>query len=355
MRIAVDARGLASPMSGIGRYTQCMLEQLVEFPEHEWFLYSDRPLLYSLDNSNVHVRQSNNSNRLFSLFRTQYLFSSWAKKDQIEIFWSPRHHLPLLLPKQIKTVVTIHDLVWLRFPETMARANYLLEKFLMPLSITKADIITAVSESTRLDVIDSFTIEPEKIHKVLAAASEIDSERECIRLELANYFLFVGTLEPRKNLDGLLRSFDLYCERGGGNKLIIIGAQGWMKPIGADSDRNIEFLGHIGDDDLLTYYKFADALLLPSFYEGFGLPAVEAMRFGVPVIGSNRGSIPEVVGDAGILVDPLSSTALAQAMYQLEKIEGLRNRLGEVARSRALDFSWENSAKKFEAILRSLL
>ena len=132
MRIGVDARALTVPTFGIGRYTRCLLEELVKLPGVAWYIYADRPILAPPMPSNVVVREYKRKNRALSIYRTQVQFKKWAISDKVDLFWSPRHHLPLGLPDNIAKVVTIHDMVWAKYPETMIFANRLIETWLMP-------------------------------------------------------------------------------------------------------------------------------------------------------------------------------------------------------------------------------
>ncbi len=343
MKIAVDVRGLTVPLSGIGRYTKCLLDELVLYSDVTWYLYADRPILWSFEHPNVIVRQFEKHNRLLSLVRTQVKFSAWAKEDGIDVFWSPRHHLPLLLDSGIKKVVTIHDLVWVKYPETMRTANRLLERVLMPLSIKFADQVIVVSHATKKDVIGYFENTDSKISVIHEAVADFNYPLD--NSEAEPYFLFVGTQEPRKNLTTLIAAYKDYKLKGGANNLIIVGIEGWKQEVILDDQGSgLKNLGHVDDSLLASLYRFADALLCPSLYEGFGLTALEAMHFGVPVIGSNQGAVPEIVGRGGLLVDPMSVTDIREAMQKISTDKDLRTRLSQYATIEASKFSWQKAA-----------
>ena len=226
MRVGVDVRGLTVPIFGIGRYTQCLLDELVKVPDVTWYLYADRPIIHPIDHANVRIRQYESSNRILSLFRTQIQFSRWARQDGLDIFWSPRHHLPLFLPRDMKKVVTIHDLVWMKYPETMMMANRMIESILMPKSLAMADRIISVSNATRTDIVERFPAAAKRVSVIHQAVNRIESQpRPCSN----PYFLFVGTLEPRKNLKTQLKAFEKYRDAGGENELLIVGAKGWKQ------------------------------------------------------------------------------------------------------------------------------
>ena len=357
MKIGIDARPLCVPMFGIGRYTLCLFEQLLKNTDITWYLYADRPLLYKFENDNVVVREYPSHKRLLSLYRTQIPFAKWAKEDKLDLFWSPRHHLPLWMDDSIKTVLTIHDLVWQKFPETMLPENLFVEKLLMRRSAEKADAVIAVSDSTRSDICLSYPHLENKVKVIHAAINHSDGGEES-PCEVP-YFLCVGTLEPRKNLVNSIAAFKQYRAAGGNRHLVIIGGLGWkLKDVSEklstdDVEDYIHLLGRVDDELLMRYYKFADVFLFPSLYEGFGLPALEAMQFAVPVISSNCSSLPEVVGEGGILIDPLSVDDISEAMIKLTEDEKLREELGQKALIQSKKFSWENAAEQTLATFRA--
>ena len=175
MKIAIDVRPLTSNLTGIGRYTQNILSELIDVsPEHEWFLYAHCPLTINLsEKPNVHVRTGNLSLDRTSTLFAQIFFPIWAYKDKIDIFWSPRHHLPILLPNKIKKIVTIHDIVWKRYPKTMTHLGWFLEYLLMPISVRSSDHILAVSEFTKNELVEVLNISPDKITVTPLAPTEL--------------------------------------------------------------------------------------------------------------------------------------------------------------------------------------
>jgi len=350
-KVAVDVRALCVPTFGIGRYTRCILDQLIpETPDIQWFLYADRPVLQGYDHhNNVVTRQYLQASKIKSLLRTQFQFARWAKADAVDVFWSPRHHLPIRLDSSIRCVVTVHDLVWQKYPETMMFLNRLVEKILMPPSLNRADKILCVSQATADDVASSFPASKSKIIVTPNAASAVDAP---IAPDMKSPFmLFVGTLEPRKNLVRILKAYARAKPNLAEIRLVIIGAQGWMNDIRKHIERegltrSVDLQGYLEDEALHGYYQHALCLLIPSIYEGFGLPALEAMNYGVPVIGSNVSSLPEVIGKGGILVDPESIDAIAAAMTKLTTDTNYRQTLSIEAKKQSLKFSWQSTAQQ---------
>ncbi len=353
MRIAVDARPLAHPHTGIGRYTESLLKRLVQ-SGHQWFLYSDRAITPRFDYDD-HVQKRTGNNRPgspFSVLYSQMVFSRWARGDCVDLFWSPRHHLPLRLPRGVRSVVTVHDLVWQRFPETMAGANRLLERLLMGPSLRSAERIICVSDFTHSEVSHFYPQLNDRCRVVHEAAEALsESQEQSTPIPQQPFLLFVGTLEPRKNLPRLLQAFArLVQETDLQHQLLIVGAQGW----GQDDipalvrqhgllDR-VQLRGRISDTELQALYPAATALLMPSVYEGFGLPALEAMGHGVPVMAGRAGALPEVVGAGGVLVDPLSVQSMLNGMQMLCADERGRAELGRKALLQSQQFSWDRAA-----------
>ena len=362
MRIAVDARPLSIPITGIGRYTNSLLAEMIPCG-NEWVLYSDSPLNTELSNHvNVKIRCGKASPASVSGLRySQGQYRFWLKQDKPDLFWSPRHHLPLWLDREIPQVLTIHDVVWKRFPETMLWQPRALERLLMPASIKQADKIICVSQFTAAEL-EVFW--PKQAGKcVVIHSGALAQDIHSINGDIAEkpYILFVGTLEPRKNLRRLLGAFSqLVSENRIEENLVIAGNKGW----GGDdlpsivSTLNIKgrviLKGYVDDDQLQQLYRNARCLVMPSLYEGFGLPVLEAMKFGIPAIVSESGSLPEVTGIAGLFVKASSQESIAKAIELLMRDTELHARLSEQARKRSNDFSWQKAAKQTLAVFGNL-
>lgn len=362
MRIAVDARPLAHPNTGIGRYTTALLKRMMDLDaDHKWYLYCDRPLnrLWR-ERPGVTIRVGNADGWMGRLWCSQVQFAWWARRDRIDTFWSPRHHLPKFLPRKQRAVVTIHDLVWLRFPDTMMADNLKAESTLMPAALDRANEIIAVSAFTAGELASEFpdAVPATVIHE--AGFDQVDPARlpETAVPEGAPYFLFVGTLEPRKNLLVLLNAFaELVHKRTLSTRLVIVGGKGWgdqnvsgwVKELGLEDV--VVQMGVVSRNQLQVVYEDALSLVMPSLYEGFGLPVVEAMEKRVPVIASDRGSLPEIVADGGVLIDLDKEHNLADAMEAMVVDGEHREALAGLAEQRAGAFSWDTAAEQTLAIL----
>ncbi len=364
MKIAVDARPLSHALAGIGRYTDSLLREMIP-RGHDWYLYSDRPLLvdYSALGS-VTVRSPEKVVRPGAIW-SQWGFVNWARQDRVDLFWSPRHHLPIFLPVKMKKLLTVHDLVWLRYPATMKPRGWLLELLFMPLSLLLADGIIAVSRFSAEEVSRTFHVSMDKIKTIPEAAFSTSVELddgELPELLQKKYFLFVGTPEPRKNLNRLLEAYKNFLDRELDHKpaLYIVGGSGWGHQISdtvqsLDLDEHVSILNDIDDAALEKLYKHAHVLLMPSLYEGFGLPILEAMSQGTPVITSNCSSLPEIAGKAALFIDPYDIQSISDAMESLSENEKLRSELSAEALLQASKFSWKTSADRTMEVMMKLL
>lgn len=361
MRIAVDARPLIAPKTGIGRYLTELLRRMPQQSNHEWFLYGPGSAwatsLRSADmtaraaRGNVVVRTPGRVDELHA----QVMFPRWAALDQADVFWSPRHRLPIGL--RTPAVVTIHDLVWKHAPATMRPLGYLLERATMPGSIRRARRLIAVSRATKCSIERHF---PEVANKTtvvgegsFATASEIPAAPVT-----RPFGLFVGTFEPRKNISRLLRAF-ASIKDDVAHDLHLVGGAGWRMPkptalIRANGlESRVHHLGSLEDEDLQREYAGCDFFAMPSLYEGFGLPIIEAMTFGKPVLTGNTSSMPEIAGDAGLFVDPASIDDIARGLKRMMTDTSLRSRLADAARRRAMDFSWDSAAAETIRVIES--
>ena len=363
MRIAVDARPLIAPKTGIGRYLTELLRRMPRQSNHQWFLYGPGPgWKTSVPFADMHstaracrgkvvVRGPNRADELHA----QVMFPRWAALDRADVFWSPRHRLPLGLTTP--AVVTIHDLVWKHAPTTMRPLGYLVERATMPRSIRRARRLIAVSRATKRSIERYF---PEVADKttVVPEASFIEAPEIAGAPTSPPFGLFVGTVEPRKNIERLLQAFAA-IKGEVEHDLHLVGGAGWRMPkpsalIHAHGlQSRVRHLGALEDEDLLRQYAGCDFVAMPSLYEGCGLPIIEAMTFGKPVLTSNSSAMAEIAGDAGLLVDPMSIEDMARALKRMMTDAALRTRLAAAARRRAGDFSWDSAAAETVRIIES--
>ncbi|MBE7548659.1 MAG: glycosyltransferase family 4 protein [Planctomycetia bacterium] len=361
MNIGINALSIRNQYAGIGVYTKYLIHALSQIDQKNRYVLFLNPENYN----DLKVGQDNFENvivqaplRKFYLWEQVYL-PFVLKKKQIDIFHGPRNVLPLLC--KIKSVVTIHDLAFLLFPEVMKFNPFNYWSVFVKRSAVKADHIISVSESTKKDIVRLYNISEHKITVTHEACNNsfkrIEDESALKRIsqkyELPERFiLYVGTIEPRKNLNVVLEAMDILKKNNLNIKLVIVGKKGWLYAGFFDTlqslglGNNVIFTGYVPAEDLPGIYNLAEIFVYPSKYEGFGLPLLEAMSCGVPVIASNVSSIPEVVGDAGILVRPDDPKEFAHKIYELLTDKETRAKMSSKGFERTKSFSWEKVAQK---------
>jgi glycosyltransferase involved in cell wall biosynthesis len=357
LKIAVDARPLLHPHNGIGQYLHNLLEGLLPGSPHRWFLYTAEPFDPPSNWHTAVLRCGRPGSRLGRIAFAQALFPKWARSDGCDVFWSPRHQLPLRLPAGIATALTIHDLTWKTHPRTMTTSGRWWERIMTPRSIHAADCIFTTSEAVQRSLAQHF---PQALAKVsvIPLSSNIDLIAAQAREIDVPYFVFCGSVEPRKNLERLLHAHAGLCthaETGAANtrvnpphRLVIITGDSWHSTVVdrliADNATHVSVFRAISETRKAGLLQHADFVVQPSLYEGFGLPVVEALKLGLPVLAANTGALPEVAGSAAVYVDPFSEADIAQALQRLCNDSGLRNRLRAAAHKEADRFDWATAA-----------
>ena len=278
------------------------------------------------------------------------------------------HGINLVVPLRkksldCKTVVTIYDLTYVRFPETLSPQFRLYYEKMIPRVVQRADHILAISEFTRQELMTVLQVPEHKITVTYLASKFSDRgdltgvqdgafQSNLRRLGLKRPFILsIGTIEPRKNLVRLIHAFKLMVDQKDYEvDLVIVGAKGWMtdavfqKIIDNSLHSRVKFLGHVSDNDLFDLYKTATLLAYPSLYEGFGLPVLEAMTLGTPVITSNVSSLPEIAGDAALTVNPFDVDEIAHTLQRVLNDSNLQKSMSVKGLKRAKHFSWEKTA-----------
>jgi glycosyltransferase involved in cell wall biosynthesis len=380
MRIAIDGC-CWSNRRGFGRFTRELVTHMVRQPRgHEITLVVDRqtaddqPMPAGCRLAIVPTRRQ--PTRAASARGARGLGDVWrlsrgASACEADVFFFPAVYSYFPLLRSVPMVVAFHDAIaeehpGLVLPEWRGRALWNAKTWL---ARRQATCLLTVSESARDQIVRAFGYPRERIHVVSEAAGEefrplgdargaaVDEVRRTYRLPSGRPLLvYVGGLSPHKNLEGLLDAMARLRQRGRGVHLAIVGdpsADGFLSSHGL-SDRRlalgladaVTFTGYVPGDHLVSLYNAADALVLPSFSEGFGLPALEAMACGVPVAASRRGSLPEVVGEAGVFFDPADPADMAATLERLLADDALRAQLGAAALRRARLFSWASAADR---------
>lgn len=356
-KIAIDAREMVGQLAGKGRYVAELIFALAQIDHQNlYYLYLKQPLPKSI--------------KLPTNFQPvligglpglrQYWLANDAKRLGCNVLLSPTGYLPILF-SQIPSVVTVHDLAIFTTPEAKAQLKtQLAEKLLLGLAARKAKHILAVSQATKDDLIKIFHLPTNKItvthlgyDRQQYQPKENNDQAVLKNLRLIpGYILFIGTLEPRKNIEGLIKAYaQLPPSLRQQHKLVIGGKKGWyyesifrtVKSMNLNS--SVQFLGRVNDDDLPALYRQAKGFVFPSFAEGFGLPPLEAIACGTPVISANTTSLPEVIGQAGLLINPRQTPQLSKAIEQLLTDQQLYSKLKNQTLNQAEQFNWQKTAE----------
>lgn len=367
MRIGIDARFYGSVGKGLGRYTEKLIEHLetLASPGDEFYIFLRK------ENFDEYVPKSESFHKVLADYPwygwgEQFRFPSLLGRFRFDLVHFPHFNVPLLYRKPF--VVTIHDLILLRYPTirnttrtaALYRLKFLAYRLTIASAVRRARIIITVSHFTEQDILREY---PSSVGKVIVAyeGCEIVAEpgtpgEPGSRDILSPYFLYVGNAYPHKNLE----IFIPLARRFPKTRFVLVGKEDFFyrrlaDEVAASGVDNIVFAGYRTDAELATLYRGATGYVFPSLYEGFGLPPLEAMRFGIPVLASSRGSLPEVLGDAALYADPDRPDGFADGIARLLSDPRLRMALSEKGRLHAKKFRWSDMAKASLAAYRRAL
>lgn len=368
IRIAIDAHQIGGQRTGSETYAYNLVKQLglLEPNGERYWVYLDRHQALDGVTLNSHLIKklipTSISHLRFGLF---YPLESWRKS--FDVFHSQFSVPPFL---RARSVLTVFDLAFERFPHFYDRKVMLLMKVLMPWSCRRADHIITISESSKRDLIQIYRVEPERVTVTYPGASEDckpkDQEQAKDRLRVAYgiegpFILYVGNLEPRKNLSRLLEAFaELKRKDRMAHKLVIVGQKAWLydgifETVHKNSlKQEVILTGYIPSADLPVFYNATSLMIYPSLFEGFGLPVIEAMACGTPVITSYGSSLEEIASGAAVLVDPYSISSIAAAIEKVANSSDLQRDLRKAGVARAACFSFRKMAEQTRAVYHRL-
>ncbi len=364
MRVALELQPCCGPRTGIGNYTYELARRLASGPEITYqgnvFNYRGRvDTADALAGVDMDIRE--NRSMQYGVYRRIWRFVPL----RYESLFPPAdvtHFFNYIVPPRIDgtVITTIHDMTYLRYPETVNRSNLRRIREGIAYSVERSSLIVTSSQFSKREIMELLKVPAERVAVIPAAASISDACMSEVPVT-GPYILYVGAIEPRKNLQRLLKAYELLKrETGIPHKLVLAGGRGWKcEDIyrAAESiygSQDVIFLGHVPEAEKNALYANASVFVFPSLYEGFGIPPLEAMHWGTPVVCSNAASLPEVAGDAACYVDPLSVESIAEGIWRVISDKAYARQLVEAGRIRCRKFDWDASARKLEQVYRSI-
>jgi glycosyltransferase involved in cell wall biosynthesis len=361
MRIGIDVRLLSTRIRGTHRYLINILKYIPRFDkENKYFIFQYEDTIRNNEfYSYIPIRKSRLPRQVFEHYWLNFVLPKYLTEHHIDIFFTPYIFVPFIKDKW-KNVIAVHDALTKTCKEyyTWYYKKYM--DLLVPPSIKRSDSIITVSESARKDIIKYYNVPPDKIHTLHLWTDEnykpisvTESERKTLRTKYQlpdKFILFVGVIEERKNISGILKISEILYTRGIDTKFVLVGREGFGFDRISDKIRStnnrIIHLKDIEEKELVSLYNLATIFLFPSHYEGFGLPPLEAMKCGLPVIAANNSSLPEIVGNGGMLGNSIDYDFFADSIVKLLEDEKFYSLMKVKAIEQAKKFTAENHVSK---------
>ncbi|MGK9368117.1 glycosyltransferase family 4 protein [Melioribacter sp. Ez-97] len=366
MKIAFDCRVLNKGLTGTGRFLQNILAKLPEIDKNnEYYLFTTKDLNVDTDYYRIIKRNFRFPYKIFSPFWMNLVIPKMLEEYKIEIFISPNINLPFYKIDNVRYVTVIHDVIPFIYKEYYSLSYRTYLKIVVPRALKVADKVLTVSEHSKKDIERLFDFPSHKIDVTYNTVNECfypmnySSDERKIKLELPEkYLLYVGAIEKRKNILGLINIVDSLWSKGYNLPLVIVGKANYgyeeiRKKLEKRKER-ILIITHVSDEELNYLYNKAFIFLFPSFYEGFGIPPLEAMKCGLPVIASNTSSLPEVVGEGGFKIDPNNVNAFVDTIISLLKDNDRYFTMKRKALEQADKFNIHNITHKFFTVINEL-
>ena len=358
MNIGIDVQSTMGSSTGIGYYTKQIVERLNSHKDIDLSLFSPN------NDSDFSTLQRISWENIGLKFK--------ARKENLDILHIPGFAGPVFNGKY-KKITTVHDLIGMVYPQNLGFVSRFYWQRWLPFCVKNSDFIIADSENTKKDIVQFLNVPENKIRVIYLAAGlsfikfhENSSKRELLN-EVYNitskYILNVGTIEPRKNIVRLIEAFDLYIKETADKELnlVIAGKKGWdyekchRKVVELDLAEKVIFCDYVSDEHLPILYNYAEALVYPSFYEGFGLPVLESMSCGTPVICSKVSSLPEICGESALYVDPKNVNSIKDALIEMFSDYNIRESLSVKALKQASKFSWDKTIQNTIEVYKKVL
>lgn len=369
-KIGIDARVLDRKMTGTGRYLKNLLDGIpkVDFNNKYYVFINDYSLIDLNFYNPVKVKKSLLPDKIDSFYWLNFILPGEVKKLDLDIFFTCNILLPFFNLPKTKKITVVHDVIQKAVGSFYPLSYRLYLNTLLPLTFRSADIVLTASFYSRSDIIKFYDYAQKKIEVLYTSADRkfkprVLSEDEKMRLKRKyklpeKFLLYVGVIEKRKNIDGLFEIADNLFNKGFDLPIVLVGRAGFgYSDIGERSKRSggkIIYIDYIEDDDLPFIYNLASIFLFPSFYEGFGIPPLEAMQSGIPVISSNLTSLPEVLGEAAIKVSPMDINKIVDEIIRLNKNVEYYKSWQNKGLEKAKEYSYIKSAKKLVEIFDKL-
>jgi len=384
-RIGIDARFYGSLGKGLGRYTQEVVDNIIKLDQaNEYVIFLRRENFNDFKCDCLRVKKVLADIKWYGLAE-QIVMPYYIWREHLDLMHFPHFNVPVFCP--VKFIVTIHDLILIKFPTSRAttlgpltyKIKNLFYKIVISLAIKRSQKILAVSGYTKDDLVKQFKINPDKVIVTYEGVADLSvvssvSEKSLIdesaqpkgflpSLEMTKnirpYLLYVGNAYPHKNLEGLIKVFSEINKNITGLKLVLVGKEDYfysrLKQYAKNFSNNIIFPGYVPDSELKTLYSGAALYVFPSFYEGFGLPPLEAMAHGLAVVSSNKTCLPEILGEAALYFNPDDEMDMKNKIEEALADEKLREDLRDRGYEQAKKYSWQECAEKTLEVYKNLL